>query len=266
MKTLSDNWYAYPRYYDLAFRADTKLEADFIEAAWRKFGRPDSRTILEPGCGSGRLVVELAKRGYHVTAFDLCRESIAYLDGQLKRRKLNANTFVGDMTEFQLSGPVDLAFNFCNTFRHLLTEEAARSHLQSVAGSLEPGGIYLLGLHVMPPDADPDDCERWRESYRGTTVTCTFKVLSTDEVGRLETLRTILSARGPGVSFRVRTDYPMRLYTSGELLDLVNSVPEFELCEVYDFWYDINFSRELDDEISDTVLVLRKRTAMPNRR
>lgn len=259
MKTLTDNWYAYPRYYDLAFRSDTRLEADFVEAAWRRFGLPRSRAILEPGCGSGRLVVELAKRGYRLTGFDLRPESIRYLRRRLNSSKLSANAYVGDMTDFSLDRPVDLAFNFCNTFRHLLTEEDARSHLRAVSGALKPGGLYLLGLHVMPPDADPEDCERWSETFRGITVTCTFKVLSTDEVRRREILRTILSARGPGIRFRVRTDYPMRLYTAGELLDLTRNVPEFELCQVYDFWYDIDFPRELDDEISDTVLVLRKR-------
>ena len=30
------NWYDHPAYYDLAFRSETRPEADFIEAACRK--------------------------------------------------------------------------------------------------------------------------------------------------------------------------------------------------------------------------------------
>ncbi|GIS60399.1 MAG: hypothetical protein CM1200mP2_26240 [Planctomycetaceae bacterium] len=38
-----------------------------------------------------------------------------------------------------------------NTFRHLTSETDARLHLQSVAASLRPGGLYLLGF---PPAAE----------------------------------------------------------------------------------------------------------------
>jgi hypothetical protein len=31
------SWYDYPQYYDLAFRSETRAEADFIEAACRKY-------------------------------------------------------------------------------------------------------------------------------------------------------------------------------------------------------------------------------------
>jgi SAM-dependent methyltransferase len=259
MKTEEANWYAYPRYYDIAFQADTQLEADFIEGASKQFGLPKAKRILEPGCGSGRLVREMARRGYDVTGFDLCAASIDYLKEELKHAKQKADVFVGDMTDFTLKQPVDIAYNFCNTFRHLQTAEAARSHLQSVAKALRTGGIYLLGLHVMPPDADFEDTERWQETSGETTVTCTFKVLSTDWPNRQEVLRTVLSARGPEGEFRVRTDYPMRMYTAEELKELVEGVDGLEIAGVFDFWYDLEFPRELDDEISDCVLVLRKK-------
>ena len=58
-KSLLENWYDYPRYYDIAFHSDTKLEADFIEAAGRKYCPFAVRRLLEPACGTGRLVRNL---------------------------------------------------------------------------------------------------------------------------------------------------------------------------------------------------------------
>ena len=55
--------YDYPQYWDLAFRSETRLEADFIEVAARKYCEFPVRRLLEPGCGGGRLVIELAARG-----------------------------------------------------------------------------------------------------------------------------------------------------------------------------------------------------------
>ena len=58
------DWYDYPRYFEMAFADETKPEADFIEAACAKFAARPVRTLLEPGCGGGRLLIELAARGY----------------------------------------------------------------------------------------------------------------------------------------------------------------------------------------------------------
>ena len=66
-----DDWYDSPRYYDLIFDEDTVDEADFLEAMMWKYGVADTGRILEPACGSGRLVSEFARRGYAVDGFDL---------------------------------------------------------------------------------------------------------------------------------------------------------------------------------------------------
>jgi 2-polyprenyl-3-methyl-5-hydroxy-6-metoxy-1,4-benzoquinol methylase len=63
-RILQANWYDYPQYYDIAFRAYTEREADFIEAACRKYCPFSARRLLEPACGTGRLITELAARGY----------------------------------------------------------------------------------------------------------------------------------------------------------------------------------------------------------
>lgn len=270
MKTIEGNWYAYPDLYDLAFQRDTRAEVRFLEGVWRRYGRPNTRTLLEPGCGTGRIVRQFAKRGYTVHALDRCPEAIEYLTRKLgrgargqrqgrRRDRANVRAAVGDMTEFVLPEPVDGAYMLCNTFRHLLTEEAARRHLAAVARALAPGGIYVLGLHVFPPDADLFDCERWRETRGQTSVCCTFRVLEARPKQRTERLRTVLSVRSPRRRLRVRTDYDMRTYSAGQLRALVRSVPEFSIAAVFDFGYDLERPRKLDRQISDTVLILSRK-------
>jgi len=50
------NWYDHPQYYDIAFQSYTAGEADFIEAACRKYCPFAVRRLLEPACGSGLVV------------------------------------------------------------------------------------------------------------------------------------------------------------------------------------------------------------------
>ena len=253
------NWYDYPAYFDLAFRDETQPEANFIEAACRKYCGFPVKRLLEPACGSGRLIFELARRGYDLTGFDLNESMLNYARRRLARRKLQADLFLADMTDFHLARPVDAAFNTFNSFRHLLTEEAAASHLASVAAALKSGGIYILGLHLLPPDADEESTERWTASQGQTRLTATLRVIESSRRRRLETLRMSLLVRIKERELRIRSEFTLRLYTARQLKQLLATVPQFELCDVFDFWYELDQPLKLNDDISDTVLILRKR-------
>jgi len=253
-----ETWYNYPLYYDIAFQGDTKREADFVEAACRKYCPFPVKKLLEPACGTGRLVRELAARGYRLTGFDLNQPSLDFLKDRLAKRDLRAKTFVGDMADFRLPSPVDAAYCTVNTFRLLLTEDAARRHLESVAGSLRPGGIYILGFHLLPLDASEECTERWTESAEGIRVTTTLRVLATDRRRRVETLRTSLLVREEGQEKRLRDEFQFRMYTAAQFRRLLDGVPSLGLVDVYDFWYEIDHPLKLDNEISDTVFILKK--------
>ena len=255
----NSSWYDYPQYYDLAFRSETRLEADFIEAACRKYGSPPpSLRLLEPACGTGRLVTELAARGHRVTGFDLSRPSLKYLRQRLARRKFAARVFRADMADFRLAKPVDAAYCTFDGFRHLLSEDAARSHLQCVAKCLRPGGIYILGFHLLPLDAAEECIERWTERRGRTQVTVTLRVLQTDRRRRVERLRISMLVRSGRGEMRLRDEFPLRMYTAAQFRRLLAGVPQLELCDVYDFWYEIDHPLRLSDELSDTVFILRR--------
>ena len=53
------DWYETPKYYDIVFDVDTSKEADFLEVVCARHGGTRGKRVLEPACGSGRLLVEL---------------------------------------------------------------------------------------------------------------------------------------------------------------------------------------------------------------
>ena len=164
------------------------------------------------------------------------------------------------MSDFRLSRPVDAAYCTVNTFRHLLTEQAARGHLRCIAGSLRPGGIYVLGLHLLPLDVDKEDVLRWTTRRGKTKVTVTLRVLRIDLRRRLENFRVSLLVRQRGPKeVRLRHEFQIRTYTARQFRRLLDSVPSLELCDVYDFRYDIEYPLSLNDEMAYSVFVLRRR-------
>lgn len=261
MAPQAGNVYDYPQYFDLLFRDETRLEADFVAGAARKYLRRPLRTILEPGCGGGRLVVELARRGYHVTGFDCSEPALRYLRGRLQRRGLThqARVIQADLAEFRFGSQYDLALCTFNTFRHLINDRSAVSHLRSVAQSLRPGGMYILGFHLLPYDVAEECTERWTARHGRVAVSVTLRILATDRQRRLEQVRLSMLVRQPRRAWRMRTEFPLRMYTARQFRGLLAKVPEFELLDVYDFWYELDEPLRLNDEITDSVFILRKR-------
>lgn len=253
------NWYDYPQYYDIAFQAYTRREADFIEAACRKYCPFVARRLLEPACGTGRLIAGLATRGYQMTGFDVSQPALSYLRRRLPRRRLHAETFEAEMSDFRLDRPVDAAYCTLSTFRYLLTEQTARGHLECVADNLRLGGIYILGLQLLPSDVEKEDGRRWTDRRGDTKVTATLRVLRIDLRRRIENLRVCLLVQSGSKEVRLRHEFQVRTYTARQFRRLLYSVPSLELCDVYDFQYDIEHPLSLNDEMAHCVFVLRRR-------
>lgn len=261
--TTTINWYDRPQYFDMVFRDETADEVRFFAEAFDQLVVGPVKRLYEPGCGSGRLVAAMAGKGYDMVALDNNDAMLAYLSKRLKRRGTEAELINDDMTTHVCRPTVDAAFCTFNTFRHLLDQSAAIAHLRAVADSLRPGGIYILGFHCIPLDADPECIERWTATHGGTKVSVTLKVIDFERRKRRETLRVSIKAtKRNGQTERVRSEFQLRLYTPKQAKALLAGVSDvFEVAGVYDFDYDLSAPRVIDEDLTDAVFVLRKRPA-----
>lgn len=274
------DWYDTPRWYDLVFDEGTEREAEFLEAvhALHATGeaRADSRSrssrsrapatsarhplrVLEPACGSGRLVAELARRGHRVHGFDLNGRMLDFARARLAKRGLRASLALGDMSAFRARGSFDLAHCLVSTFKYLLDERAAASHLRCVARALAPGGLYVLGLHLTDYASRSRSRERWGARAERSTVVCNTQVEPARRAQRLEDVRTRLVVTTNGRELRSETRWSFRTYDVRELKRLLARVPALTHVATYDFTHDVATPRALDGELLDVVLVLRRR-------
>lgn len=256
-----DSWYDYPHYFDLVFRDETEDEVAFFEQAFERFADRRVRRLLEPGCGSGRLVVAMAERGYEVTGVDLSEAMLDYLRKRLKKRSLSAELVLADMTRLKFQRKFDAVFCTFNTFRHLSNQADALAHLRSVAKHLKKGGLYILGFHMIPKDADPECTERWEAADRATQLKCKLKVIGFDRKRREEMLRiSIKATKRNGKVQRIRSEFPLRIYSPKQAKKLFREVDDvFEIAGIYDFDYDIDAPRKFNDDLNDALFVLKRR-------
>ncbi|MBB3207618.1 SAM-dependent methyltransferase [Rhodopirellula rubra] len=257
----SNSWYDHPQYFDMVFRDETANEVAFFDDVFEKYCGGKTKRLYEPGCGSGRLVAAMAAKGYDLVALDNNSAMLAYLRKRLARRGLASDLILGDMTTHVCKPRVDAAMCTFNTFRHLTDAETAEQHLRAVAASLRKGGVYILGFHCIPLDADPDCTERWKASHAGTNVSVTLRVVDFQRRKRLERLRVSIKATKPsGKIERMQSEFSLRLYTPSQAKALLASVDDvFEIAGIHDFDCDVEIQREIDEDLTDAVFILRKR-------
>lgn len=137
---------ALARYYDLENAAFTE-DLDFWLGLAEEHGGP----ILELGCGTGRVLLNLARRGFAVTGVDNSEAMLERLRAKLAAasgRHLAAPPVIARaaLEDFDLGQTFALALLPYNTFMHLLTTEAQLDVLARIRRHLRPGGVLALDL------------------------------------------------------------------------------------------------------------------------
>ncbi|MGD9854578.1 MAG: class I SAM-dependent methyltransferase [Planctomycetaceae bacterium] len=253
------NLYDYPKYYDLLFGSDWKAEFDFLRACFTKHAGRKVRRVFEPACGTGRLLIKFAQAGYDVAGNDLNSKAVDYCNARLARHGFVESVRVGDMADFKVTRKFDAAFNMINSFRHLPTEEQAQSHLRCVANAVTDGGLYILGLHLIPTRGDRNEEESWSSRRGNLVINSHMWSKAIDLRRRMEKLGMRLDVYTPTRHLRIDDEMFYRTYNVRQMHALLTRVPAWELVETYDFAYDINDPIRITSTTEDVVYILRKR-------
>jgi SAM-dependent methyltransferase len=147
-------------FYDVVTAADARLAGDV--AAYAGLA-PAGGSVLELGCGSGRVTAALAERGLAVVGVDLSRAMLE--QAQARRATLPAGVVsrielrLGDMTALDLKRTFDLVVCPYFTLAHVPAGQAWKNSFATAARHLAPGGraaFHLPLLDLMRQATPPD--------------------------------------------------------------------------------------------------------------
>jgi len=224
----ADPYAQLPELYDLehaGFADDVELYLQFAEA----IGDP----ILELGCGTGRVVVPLAKAGHRVSGVD---QSVPMLDRAREIVAASAVSHLVDLHEGAMAaadsapgGPFGLAIFSLNGLMHLPTPAEQRAALEGAKRALDPRGMLVIDTQNPSPDwlAALDgrvQHEGTWERHDGSVVnrfSARTHVVDEQHIDT-ELWYDVIDARG-GLN-RVRTRFPMRYLVPSELALLLEVV------------------------------------------
>ena len=117
--------------------------ADYLQSAFMKF-RCAPRLILELGCGTGSLAIELSKRGYDMIALDSSVDMLGKAYQKAKDAGADILFLNQDMREFELYGTVDAVLCLLDSINYITSMKDLKKVFGLVRNYLNPGGLFIF--------------------------------------------------------------------------------------------------------------------------
>jgi SAM-dependent methyltransferase len=132
-------------------------------------------SVLELGCGSGRVLIPTAAAGVPITGLDLseamlarCREKLAAQPAEVRAR---VRLVHGSMTNFDVAEKFALVTTPFRAFQHLISMDDQLACLRCAHRHLAPGGRLILDMfHVHPAGLGDPEWMREREDTPATNL------------------------------------------------------------------------------------------------
>ena len=138
---------------------------------WRELAAAGGGPVLDLGCGSGRVALDLAAAGHTVVGLDSDPDLVQALRARARERGLPATATAGDVRSFELGRRFPLAVAAMQVVQLLGGPAGRAAFLRSAAAHLEPGGLLAVALadplegvpavEVEPPRPDVREEAGW---------------------------------------------------------------------------------------------------------
>lgn len=168
---------------------DYKEWADFIENKLSQLMEKRAELGLDLGCGTGRMTVELAKRGFDMTGVDYSSDMLLRARERAEASELSGEILwlCQDMTEFELYGTVDFCVSCLDTMNHLTSPFEFSECLSLVHNYLSADGIFIFDINCKAKFEniyadrayvieEGSDVLVWQNYYRKSSGLCDFYI------------------------------------------------------------------------------------------
>ena len=117
---------------------------DVAEYVQKIAGLSRGDSVLDAGCGLGRISVELALLGLDVTGVDIIQAELDAAKESAAAEGVALNLINADLRNFTSSKKFDCAVNLYTSFGYCDTIEEDMMILKNIAGALRQGGTFIL--------------------------------------------------------------------------------------------------------------------------
>lgn len=146
-----DGYRALARVYDrLNAEIDYQGWADYVESCFSCYLKDKPSLVLDLACGTGRMTLELASRGYDMIGADGSMDmlSVAYERAAEREDVPTPLYLLQDMRCFELYGTVGAVTCCLDSINYLLSEQDVERCFACVHNYLDPDGLFLFDVNT----------------------------------------------------------------------------------------------------------------------
>ena len=115
-----------------------------ILTVFDRYGIKDDASILDLGCGTGKMARRLAKKGYEVTAVD---NSMDMLEVAASEEDDGILYVLQDMISLELPKKVDAVVSICDCMNYILEKDDLREVFTRVKRFLKEDGVFMFDMN-----------------------------------------------------------------------------------------------------------------------
>jgi SAM-dependent methyltransferase len=217
--------------------------ADFVNKIIDKFGKIETKLVLDLACGTGSMSVELSKLGYEVIGVDLSAEMLMEAQNKAYENEQSILFLNQDMSELDLYGTVDAVVCCLDSINYLTDEEKLKKSLALVNNFMNDGGLFIFdvntpykfrniyGNNAYILESDDVLCA-WQNTFDEKTSICDFDL-------------SFFVEKKNGMYERFDESQREKMYTDAQLREMLKNA-SFEVLGVYSS-YDFKEYTETDE-------------------
>ncbi|MFI6284514.1 class I SAM-dependent DNA methyltransferase [Streptomyces sp. NPDC051018] len=202
-------------------------------------GLADGGRALELGIGTGRIALPLARRGVEVHGIDLSRAMVARLRAKPGGDAIGVT--IGDFATTRVDGMFSVAYLVFNTIMNLTTQAEQVACFRNVADHLEPGGCFVVEVHL--PELRKLPAGQSVVPYHVSPTRWAFDVYDVATQAMSSNYIDLVDGRGEYTSIPFRYVWPSEL-------DLMAQLAGLRLRERWDGWTRDAFTSESSRHVS----------------
>jgi predicted TPR repeat methyltransferase len=142
-----NNFNAYSKYYDLLYQdKNYEAECNYINSLIQTFN-PNTKTLLELGCGSGSHAHFLSKHNINITGIERSSDMVNIA---LQKNIQGFTPIVGDISNFSLDQKFDTAISLFHVISYLTNNNDLIKCFINTHKHLSQNGIFIFDVWYSP--------------------------------------------------------------------------------------------------------------------